>query len=78
MEMEDNFTSAMYTRHIFLSEGASSFSSEDKNKLKCKETAKNEGKGIRQQNTVCYEIISLLKVSQSAGWLHFVRVTVTT
>lgn len=27
--IKDNFTSAMYTRHIFLSEGASSFSSED-------------------------------------------------
>lgn len=52
MEKRDNFTSAMYTRHIFLSEKASSFSEDKKINKNLKQNGKEWGKGIRQQNTV--------------------------
>lgn len=72
---EDNFTSAMYTRHIC--ETDSPFSADN---MKIKKTqnkhvdGKEHGeKRIRQQNSL---MRTLLQVSQSAG--YSVRVTVTT
>lgn len=46
-KIRTNFTSAMYTHHIFQSEGASCFLSEDKNELEkmlrnCKECGKKD------------------------------------